>query len=196
MQLCYQIALQGRDDLPLAPDEHAGFLMTLLRMLAFRPDSGSGEDDAKSNVNAKQRRPKKQRKRQQRSTATGPRWSQRLPLAGGPRSWRAIASSKRSDERRVRAGWCRRSMALPRRRQLPGQAAGGARGAIWRAPVKVRVTSGETRGATAAALEARASAARGSAEATRAVQGDSFVQDLVNLFDGRVVDSTIREKQR
>ena len=25
-------------DLPLAPDEHAGFLMTLLRMLAFRPE--------------------------------------------------------------------------------------------------------------------------------------------------------------
>ena len=34
------------------------------------------------------------------------------------------------------------------------------------------------------------------AEAARAVKGDSFVQDLVNLFDGRVVDSTIREKQR
>jgi hypothetical protein len=32
-------------------------------------------------------------------------------------------------------------------------------------------------------------------EATRAVQADGFVQDLVNLFDGRVVDSTIREKQ-
>ncbi|MBI2755029.1 MAG: DNA polymerase III subunit gamma/tau, partial [Betaproteobacteria bacterium] len=37
-QLFYQIALQGRDDLPLAPDEHAGFTMTLLRMLAFRPE--------------------------------------------------------------------------------------------------------------------------------------------------------------
>ena len=32
------------------------------------------------------------------------------------------------------------------------------------------------------------------AEAVRAVQGDNFVQELVNLFDGRVVDSTIREK--
>jgi hypothetical protein len=34
------------------------------------------------------------------------------------------------------------------------------------------------------------------AEAVRAVQGDHFVQELVNLFDGRVVDSTIRDKQR
>ena len=37
IQLCYQIALNGRNDLPLAPDEYAGFTMTLLRMLAFRP---------------------------------------------------------------------------------------------------------------------------------------------------------------
>ncbi|MDN0076554.1 DNA polymerase III subunit gamma/tau [Crenobacter sp. SG2303] len=37
VQLYYQIALHGRKDLPLAPDEHAGFSMTLLRMLAFRP---------------------------------------------------------------------------------------------------------------------------------------------------------------
>ncbi|KAF0815185.1 DNA polymerase III subunit tau [Andreprevotia sp. IGB-42] len=36
-QLFYQIALHGRRDLPLAPDEYAGFTMTLLRMLAFAP---------------------------------------------------------------------------------------------------------------------------------------------------------------
>jgi len=57
------------------------------------------------------------------------------------------------------------------------------------------VTLGETGGATAAALESADRGAR-QAEAVRAVQGDSFVRDLVNLFDGRVVDSTIREKQR
>jgi DNA polymerase-3 subunit gamma/tau len=37
LQLYYQIAIQGRGDLGLAPDEHAGFTMTLLRMLAFAP---------------------------------------------------------------------------------------------------------------------------------------------------------------
>lgn len=39
LQLYYQICLLGRRDLPLAPDEFAGFTMTLLRMLAFTPDS-------------------------------------------------------------------------------------------------------------------------------------------------------------
>ena len=37
VQLYYQIALLGRRDISLAPDEYAGFTMTLLRMLAFMP---------------------------------------------------------------------------------------------------------------------------------------------------------------
>ncbi len=37
LQLYYQIAVQGRAEIGLAPDEHAGFMMTLLRMLAFAP---------------------------------------------------------------------------------------------------------------------------------------------------------------
>jgi DNA polymerase-3 subunit gamma/tau len=37
VQLYYQIATLGRRDLSLAPDEFAGFSMTLLRMLAFAP---------------------------------------------------------------------------------------------------------------------------------------------------------------
>ncbi|OGA32917.1 MAG: DNA polymerase III, subunit gamma and tau [Betaproteobacteria bacterium RIFCSPLOWO2_12_FULL_62_13b] len=39
VQLDYQIAIHGRQDLPYAPDSYAGFTMALLRMLAFRPDS-------------------------------------------------------------------------------------------------------------------------------------------------------------
>lgn len=37
VQLYYQTALLGRRDLPLAPEPRSGFEMTLLRMLAFRP---------------------------------------------------------------------------------------------------------------------------------------------------------------
>ena len=36
-QLAWQIAIQGRDDLDLAPETATGFAMTLLRMLAFAP---------------------------------------------------------------------------------------------------------------------------------------------------------------
>ncbi len=41
VQLLYQIAIIGRRDLGMAPGPRAGFEMTLLRMLAFRPDDGS-----------------------------------------------------------------------------------------------------------------------------------------------------------
>lgn len=37
VQLAYQIVTQGRDELAIAPDEQAGFVMTLLRLHAFRP---------------------------------------------------------------------------------------------------------------------------------------------------------------
>ncbi|QJD98664.1 DNA polymerase III subunit gamma/tau [Massilia forsythiae] len=46
VQLYYQIAVHGRNEIGLAPDEYAGFTMTLLRMLAFRPGQGGSEQVA------------------------------------------------------------------------------------------------------------------------------------------------------
>jgi DNA polymerase-3 subunit gamma/tau len=43
VQLYYQIALNGRRDLPYAPDEFSGFCMTLLRMLAFAPGGAAAD---------------------------------------------------------------------------------------------------------------------------------------------------------
>ncbi|MBL0163121.1 MAG: DNA polymerase III subunit gamma/tau [Xanthomonadales bacterium] len=42
VQLYYQIAVTARRDLPLAPTARVGFEMTLLRMLAFAPNAGTG----------------------------------------------------------------------------------------------------------------------------------------------------------
>ena len=61
--------------------------------------------------------------------------------------------------------------------------------------VTVKVSVGDVSGASAAAIEAGDRDARRAA-ATQAVQSDGFVKDLVNLFDGKVVDSTIRENQK
>ena len=48
-QLFYQVALNGKRDIGLAPDPRSGFEMILLRMLAFRPaaviDDSLGPDD-------------------------------------------------------------------------------------------------------------------------------------------------------
>jgi DNA polymerase-3 subunit gamma/tau len=42
LQLLYQIAIMARRDLDFAPDARGGFEMTLLRMLAFRPEAAGG----------------------------------------------------------------------------------------------------------------------------------------------------------
>jgi len=41
LQWCYQAALLGKRDLPLAPDPRSGFEMVLLRILAFRLEEGA-----------------------------------------------------------------------------------------------------------------------------------------------------------
>jgi len=48
VQLFYQIALLGQQDLPLAPDPRTGIEMVLLRMLTFRPDLGDGKGAGRS----------------------------------------------------------------------------------------------------------------------------------------------------
>jgi DNA polymerase-3 subunit gamma/tau len=59
LQLAYQIAIHGRDELPLAPDEATGFTMCLLRLLAFRPEQpgSSGSTPPSSPGNAGKARP-------------------------------------------------------------------------------------------------------------------------------------------
>lgn len=55
VQLCYQTALLGRRDLPLAPDMRSGFEMILLRMLLFKPAGIAAEpgDSAREGSPAK-----------------------------------------------------------------------------------------------------------------------------------------------
>ena len=56
VQLFYQIALLGRRDLSLAPDEHSGFTMTMLRMLSLASGQiGRAAATPVSNTNAEQK---------------------------------------------------------------------------------------------------------------------------------------------
>ena len=48
VQLYYQTTIMGRRDLALAPDPRTGFRMTLIRMLAFRPESAVAGNSATS----------------------------------------------------------------------------------------------------------------------------------------------------
>ncbi len=183
VQLYYQMALQGREDLPLAPDEHAGFVMTLLRMLAFRPESAG---DAPP-------RPERKPQAAANRDADWPQLVQQLPVTGAARELARNAELKAREGNVFELVVPKGKAYLAERAyvdKLKGaleQHLGGA--------VTLKVSAGETAGASAAALEAgERDAAR--AAASQAVNSDGFVKDLVNLFDGKVVEATIRNERK
>jgi DNA polymerase-3 subunit gamma/tau len=187
VQLCYQIALQGRQDLPLAPDEHAGFVMTILRMLAFRPDGVAPA------------LPVAQRHAPAPSKSSPPRevhgdWAQIVPQLAVSGSARELA---RHAELRRREGNSF-DLVVPKSRAYLAERTyqDKLRAALEQhlvAPVTVKVSVGEPGAATIAAAEAVDRDTKRS-EAAKSVKADGFVNDLVNMFDGRVVDSTIRKE--
>jgi DNA polymerase III subunit gamma/tau len=209
VQLFYQIALQGREDLPLAPDEHGGFVMTLLRMLAFsplgvapelpRPSRGEKESAQKppipatSIAPAKSTAPAKSAAPAKSTAGEWPQLAQELPVTGAAREL------ARNAELRSREGGVF-DLVVPKAKAYLADRSyqeklKAALETHLGSPVTVKVSVGEIAGATAALIESENRDAR-QAEAARAVQADGFVQDLVNLFDGKVVDSTIRDTQK
>jgi DNA polymerase-3 subunit gamma/tau len=193
VQLCYQIALQGREDLPLAPDEHGGFVMTILRMLAFRPESEGREPAPARKAPAIAAAPKSSAAAPKASAATGdsawPQLVQSLTVTGAARELARNAELKRRDGSLFELVVPKSKAYLAERSYQEKLKA--ALDQHLGTPVTVKVTVGDTSGATAAAIEAgERDASR--AAAAQAVQKDGFVNDLVNLLDGKVVDSSIR----
>jgi DNA polymerase-3 subunit gamma/tau len=185
VQLYYQISLQGREDLPLAPDEHGGFMMTLLRMLAFRPDGSvpALSAPAAKRTPAKGDAPK--------AAAGWPELVQQLSVAGAARELARNAELQRREGNafdlvvpKAKAYLAERSYTDKLKAALE-QHLGGT--------VILKVNVGETAGTSAAAIEAGEREARRAA-AAQSVQSDGFVKDLVNLFDAKVVDSTIKQE--
>jgi DNA polymerase-3 subunit gamma/tau len=192
VQLCYQIALQGREDLALAPDEHAGFVMTLLRMLAFRPEDGS-TSAAQPGVEAA---PAAAR----RSPASGaapavafdgdwPELVRRLAVTGAARELARNSALARFGEGAIELT-VPKSMAHLAERNYLDKLKAALEQHLGRT-VALKVAVGEAVNGTAAAIEAGEREAR-RADAAKAVQQDKFVQDLVDIFDAKVVGSTIK----
>ena len=212
VQLCYQIALQGRQDLPLAPDEHAGFVMTMLRMLAFRPDGvkaalPAGERRAPASTPTPARRASAPATASAPTPAAAPRpavatapgevssdWPQIVQQLGLSAAARELA---RHAELRKREGNVFELMVPKSRAYLAERTyqdkLKAALDQYLGAPAVIKISVGEAATASIAAAEAVERDAKRS-EAVKSVKSDGFVNDLVNLFDGRVVDSTIRKE--
>jgi DNA polymerase-3 subunit gamma/tau len=181
VQLYYQIALQGREDLPLAPDEHAGFLMTVLRMLAFRPEMPG----TRERIEVAAKKPPA-------PAGDWPQLVQALQVTGAARELARNAELQRRENGLFELVVPKAKSYLAERNYVEKLKA--ALDQHLGSSVRISVAVGEIAGATAAVREAGEREAR-RAEAVKAVQDDGFVKDLVNLFDGKVVDSTIRENK-
>jgi DNA polymerase-3 subunit gamma/tau len=196
LQLYYQIAIQGRGDLGLAPDERAGFTMTLLRMLAFAP-AGQG-------VPAPQ-----QRAAPQRATGTPPPAS--VPVSKknpGDPAWPELVDQ---------LGLTAMALELAKHCELVGR--DGSRIELRIAQSHQRLLNGPFQDRLKSALEQHfgtklrlsiqvAGDAGGSpaaiadrdkqqrqAQAVAAIEQDPFVRELVDNFDARVVGTSIKPVQ-
>ena len=211
IQLYYQIAVQGRQDLPLAPDEHSGFAMTLLRMLAFKPEGGQVPGGTLA-VPSASRPQAAQSVARPNPAAVGVRTAPVVAMgpgtspAGAPfdGNWLGLA-------RELQLGGAAKLLAenAELQRQAGGQfdlCVPKAMGYLteknyadklklalaqrFGGHITVRVTVGEVQGKSIAAIEQGERNAL-QAKAVDAVHADPFVQDLVNMFDATVIDTTI-----
>jgi DNA polymerase III subunit gamma/tau len=195
VQLQYEIALQGREDLTLAPDEHSGFSMTLLRMIAFRPEGpslalaagagaapGAVAKPPSAAIGAGAVRPEQRQ-------GFWPDLVRKLQVTGAARELARNAEMAGYDGATF-------DLVVPKSKAYLAEKSyqDKLRSALEQhlgSRISVKVSVGETSGRSAAAIDAGERDVR-QAEATRAVERDPFVQDLVKLCDAKVVDSSIR----
>ena len=188
LQLFYQIVTQGRSDLPLAPDEYAGFTMTLLRMLAFAPQDAAAPATAPRGATREPAAPGTPK-------AEGASWTeliQSLALTGMARMLAQHCELVHHDAQRMelRLGaeheqlldkpYEEKLKAALRERLNPG----------LRVTIKVGPASGNS---PAAAADRERQQRR--ERAVKEIEEDPFVRDLVENFEGRVVESTIKPLQ-
>jgi DNA polymerase-3 subunit gamma/tau len=193
VQLYYQIALQGRDDLELAPDEHAGFLMTMLRMLAFRPESvATNESQAGGERSAATPRPATPvAGGAQGFDGDWPGLVRRLRVTGAARELARNSSLARFAEGLFELT-VPKSMAHLAERNYQEKLKAALEQHFGRS-LSLKVAAGEGAGATPAGLEAEERDAR-RADASRSVHADPFIRNLVDIFDAKVLDASIKAR--
>ncbi len=200
VQLWYQIGINGRRDLPLAPDPRTGFEMTLLRMVAFRPASAAAPPPAP------QRRPA-----QGSADSAAPQEPAEAAPAGpaasgadAAGSWPELVATLPNGMARMLAQHCelvertaeRLRLRLPpaHGHLLSGNVQERLRAALaelaGRPGLKLAVELGETRSETPAESQARESAGRRRA-AVEAIETDPNVSALCEAFDATVVPDSI-----
>ncbi len=208
VQLFYQIALRGRGDLPLAPDEYAGFTMTLMRMLAFLPQTEGGAASRPARPASAPAAPVKSSAPLRTAEPAAPTLAAPKSRTLAPEAWpETVAQLKLGGMARMLAQHCAlHSFADGRMHLVVPEAHKHLLDAAYReklktaleerfGPLRLEVTIGTAAdGSTLAEREDRERTAR-QTRATESIERDPFVRELVENFDARVVDGSIRPLQ-
>ena len=219
VQLYYQIALHGRDDLHLAPDEYAGFTMSLIRMAAFRPEAEADRTPARPAAALQGARPS--RASMPAPPRTEPRAAPARERPAPPVAAVIAEAAAAAPPREFDGDW----PALVARLSLgglPGQLAARSELVAYdqghfhlRVPIRSLLDSGATQRLQAALRQVLGAAVRVSAElgtpqtataadraqeardqrqqrAVDAIYADPFVRELMDSFGAEVEPGSIR----
>lgn len=211
IQLAYQIVAHGRDEMPLAPDEYAGFVMTLLRLHAFRPQAAVLGHTAKLAATAKVAATPATQTVRVPSASPGERPIQR-PIAAPVRgnesdvpSWRALIDAlqisgmsrelaQHCELRELSEGNCQLRLP-PAHRHLQMKPAQDklqqALSEYLGRSMHVRIEVGEVEAATPAATVQQERKVRQD-RAIAAIEQDPFVRDVIDTFDASLIESSIK----
>ncbi|MDB5812594.1 MAG: dnaX [Betaproteobacteria bacterium] len=202
IQLLYQIAVTGRQDIGLAPDDYAGFTMTLMRMLAFMPAANAAARTAvpvasptKAAVTAAPARAVTAAPAEVKKKQFDGDWNaliNRLPLAGMERmlAHNCELVAWQDGELQLKVPHAQRhlnSRAYQERLKAALEQHLGGK-------LKLDIQVGPGNGNTLAEIRDRDNEQKLNTAAA-AIDGDPFVRDLIENFGARVLPSTIKPVQ-
>ncbi|MCL2525154.1 MAG: DNA polymerase III subunit gamma/tau [Betaproteobacteria bacterium] len=202
VQLAYQIAVIGRSELPAAPDEYAGFVMTLLRLHAFRPSSVADVVAASRQRSAPTPTPPASVAVQPQTTPPPPAAA---PSAGDEHDWSAIIAAlpltglgrtlaQHCELRRLDDTECLLRLAPAHTHLQMKPAPERLQQALsehFGRPLRLRFELAANETATPAATADRARQER-QARAEAAIERDGFVRDAIESLDASVVEASIK----
>ena len=211
IQLFYQIAIHGRNEVDLAPDEYAGFTMTLLRMLAFIPTTAldlSGSQQAIPPLRASSTPPEYAAAPPKQAMPPNPPGAPQKTVArhSGPLDWSVLlAQLNVQGMARELARHCTLEsfvegrLALniaPAQKQLLANKIAqeklqAALAEYFSQPIRLVITLGETRADTPAAVEQQHKQTR-QQQAAQAIAQDTFVRDAQAQLGVQVTEESIK----
>jgi DNA polymerase-3 subunit gamma/tau len=197
VQLYYQIAVQGRGDIGVAPDEYAGFTMTLLRMLAFAPGAAPVTTPNRVTTEAHKLQTAGP------STIVTPK-----AAAAGTESWQEIVSglglnavalvlAQNCEMVAIDANHIELSLPRSQDHMLAGTHLARLKAALqqrYGEAFRVVITVVEGDANSPAAIAKREQQQR-QTKAAAEIERDPFVRELVENFGGRVKESSIKPLQ-